>query len=99
MSINDQLSTYFGVKNGVLVSAVNEDTPASRAGLKAGDVITSINGHAVNRPNDVSDVIRDLGADGGTLDLKVTRDRAERSIQVPIPARERPRVRNDRLPA
>jgi serine protease Do len=98
MSINDQLSTYFGVKNGVLVSQVSDDSPASRAGLKAGDVITAVNGRMVNRPNDVSDAIRDLDADGGTLDLKVTRDRRETSIQVPIPARERPRARAGRIP-
>ena len=39
--LTPELAAYFGVKDGVLVSAVQADTPAAKAGLKAGDVITS----------------------------------------------------------
>src|SRR5262245_40979254 len=42
--MSDQLAAYFGVKEGVLVSDVNANTPAAAAGLKAGDVITAVNG-------------------------------------------------------
>ena len=40
LPLSDQLATYFGVKDGVLVASVEADSPAARAGLKAGDVIT-----------------------------------------------------------
>jgi membrane-associated protease RseP (regulator of RpoE activity) len=42
-----ELAAYFGVKDGLLVNAVQADTPAAKAGIKAGDVIGSVNGKAV----------------------------------------------------
>src|SRR6185503_8266360 len=45
--LTDQLASYFGAKDGLLVTSVTEGSAASRAGLKAGDVITSINGRTV----------------------------------------------------
>src|SRR5207237_3079330 len=42
LELTDQLASYFGVRRGVLVTAVTEGSPASRAGLKAGDVITGV---------------------------------------------------------
>jgi membrane-associated protease RseP (regulator of RpoE activity) len=42
-----QLASYFGAKEGVLVTTVTEDTPAARGGLKAGDVIVSFGGETV----------------------------------------------------
>lgn len=44
--LGTQLADYFGVKDGqgLLVKHVAEDSPASRAGLRAGDVITEANG-------------------------------------------------------
>lgn len=40
--IKEQLREYFEVKKGVLIEKVQKDTPAEKAGLKAGDVITKI---------------------------------------------------------
>jgi serine protease Do len=44
--LGTQLADYFGVKDGqgLLVKRVAENSPASTAGLKAGDVITKVNG-------------------------------------------------------
>jgi len=74
------------------VAQVNPGTPAASAGLKAGDVIVKLNGHAVD---DVSDVRRTLGEtpsgaevtvtvqrDGHPLDLKVS-PRGEKRVHVP----------------
>ena len=44
--LTDQLASYFGVKQGVLVSAVTSDSPAAGAGVRAGDVITAVNGQS-----------------------------------------------------
>ena len=49
MPLSDQLATYFGVKDGVLVASVEADSPAARAGLKAGDVITAVNSRTGER--------------------------------------------------
>lgn len=48
-TLGSQLADYFGVKDGqgLLVKHVAENSPASRAGLKAGDVITKANGQTM----------------------------------------------------
>jgi serine protease Do len=72
--LTPQLAEYFGVKDGVLVSSVTAESVAAKAGLKAGDVITAIDGSAVE---DVSDVRRrvDRLDDGEDFTIAVTRDR------------------------
>lgn len=54
-NVNDQMKEYFEVDNGALIKKVNEDSPAEKAGLKAGDIITKINDKKIE---DVSDVVR-----------------------------------------
>jgi serine protease Do len=53
--LSKQLLEYFEVKNGVLVEEVMKDSPAEKAGLKAGDVIVSINDRKLE---DYHDLIR-----------------------------------------
>jgi serine protease Do len=74
--LSAQLAAYFGVANGVLVSDVVADSPASRASLKAGDVITALNGRNVGSPADVSEGLRAMAA-GATADVTVMRDKRE----------------------
>ena len=45
--INAGLAQYFGTREGLLVTNVGPGTPADRAGLQAGDVLTRIDGRAV----------------------------------------------------
>src|SRR6185295_16118033 len=66
--LSDQLAAYFGVKDGVLVSEVQPNTPAATAGVKAGDVITGVNGHAITSAQDVINEVREIQA-GGAIDL------------------------------
>jgi len=56
--LGPQLAEYFGVREGVLVQMVYEKTPAERAGLKAGDVVTRINGMPVASPREISGIVR-----------------------------------------
>jgi len=56
-NLKDQLKEYFGVENGVLIEEIVEDSPAEKAGLKAGDVIIQV---AEKKINDYSDLIRTL---------------------------------------
>jgi serine protease Do len=52
--LTPQLGTYFGAKDGVLIASVSEDSPASRAGLKAGDVVIRINNEPVRSREDLT---------------------------------------------
>lgn len=80
-SLTDQLSDYFGVKGGgVLVRSVTEDSAAARAGVKAGDVIVSVNGHHVDEPSDVTQELRRATGDVITIDLM--RDRKSQTVSV-----------------
>ena len=84
--LTGQLAEYFGAKEGVLVSSVDDDSPAAKAGLKAGDVITSINGRAVNDTRDVTQEIR--SAEGGTdVEIGVMRERKPLTLKAQIPER------------
>lgn len=78
--LSDQLREFFGVSNGVLVSSVERDTPAGRAGLRAGDVITAVDGAAVRQPSDVGTAV----AGGRDLTLTVMRDRKELTIRISL---------------
>jgi serine protease Do len=77
--MTDQLRDFFGVygNNGVLVTSVDSASAAEKAGLKAGDVITTIDGKSVQTPAEFS---REMRADSKPT-LKVIRDKQEREIR------------------
>ena len=85
MPLTDQLASYFGVKQGVLVSSVNSDSPAAGADLKAGDVITAVNGRSVTSVGEVTRAIREARA--GTVEITVTRDRKSMTLKAAVPSR------------
>lgn len=82
--LGPQLAEYFGLqdRNGALVASVREGTPASRAGLRAGDVLLEVDGRTVEAP---ADVLRALaGREAGPMELTVLRDRQERTLTVEL---------------
>jgi len=81
--LSGQLARYFKVADGsILVSDVKEDSPAGKAGLKAGDLIVQVNGKPLSHGQDLREQVAKaefgsqltLGVqrDGKPLDLKVT---------------------------
>jgi serine protease Do len=68
--------------NGVKITAVNEASPASKAGLKIGDIITSIDKHEVKEVNDIKWQNFDAGQ---TLKLSIMRNKEVKTIEVKIP--------------
>lgn len=84
-----QLADYFGAKaGGVLVSGVSKDSPAERAGIKAGDVITSVNGQRVQDPRDVTRQL--AGASGNEVSLGIVRDKKETTVKATVEPMRQP---------
>lgn len=81
-ALTKQLAEFFGVADGkgVLVTSVKDDGPAAKAGIKAGDVITAVDGEKLE---DAGDLARALGKKTeGDVTLTIVRDKHQRSITV-----------------
>ena len=82
MELTKQLADYFGIADGkgVLVTSVTDDGPAAKAGVRAGDVITAIDGEAVDSPGDISRAINRKKE--GDVTLTVIRNKSQQTIRV-----------------
>jgi membrane-associated protease RseP (regulator of RpoE activity) len=63
---SDQSDQRPTVMRGALVVGVEHDSPAHSAGLKAGDVIVSVDGTTVDSPASLSNALNDRDTDGPT---------------------------------
>ncbi len=68
-------------RDGVLVRAVEEDSPAARAGIERGDLIVVADGHEVQRVDVLYEAI-DAARGRGALELTLLRGNEERSVTV-----------------
>ncbi|MEK7409307.1 MAG: PDZ domain-containing protein [Acidobacteriota bacterium] len=82
-SLSSQLAEFFGVKEGVLVRSVIKDSAAEKAGIKAGDVITKVDGQAVKTPGEISSRIRSQ-RDKAAFPVTVVRSRQEMTFTVTL---------------
>jgi serine protease Do len=82
-ALGPQLAAYFGVKEGVLVRSVLDNTPAQRAGIKAGDVITKVDATAVTAPGELSGAVRAANAKR-TYSIELERDRKPLTVTVTV---------------
>jgi serine protease Do len=87
--LTSQLGSYFGAPNnaGVLVREVRLGTPADKAGLKAGDVITKVEGKEVRTLADLRAQLREK-SNQASVNMSVLRKGSEIAVTVPI---EKPR--------
>jgi serine protease Do len=83
--VNQSLAKSFGLKQpeGALVSSVDPDGPAARAGIETGDVILGIDGKPVARSIDLSSYVADIKP-GSSAQLEVWRKGAKRQISVTV---------------
>ena len=85
--LSGQFGAFFGAPDGegVLVRDVNSASPAEKAGVKSGDVITSLNGERVRSLGDLREKLAAKREDK-TVKLGVLRNKSEISINVEMPA-------------
>lgn len=83
--LTEQLAGYFGVTEGVLVTQVEENSAAGKAGVKAGDVITAVNGKPVK---DTGDIFEHLSGveDGKVVPVEISRDKTRQTLSVTLAA-------------
>lgn len=90
--LNYLIARYLGKKDleGVIVSNIEPNSPASRTNLEIGDVIVEVNGVKVRNTRSIQDVIDNLDVKGGdVLTLKIYRNR--KFIKVKITLEQLPR--------
>ncbi len=95
--ISGQLGAFFGAPDGegILVRDVNSGSPAEKAGVKAGDVITSLNGERIRSVGELREKLSAKRDDKDrTVKLGVLRNKSEVSLTVELPA---PAARTKRL--
>lgn len=79
-ALNPELARYFDGTTGVLVLDVPENTPARRAGLQAGDVITGVAGTAVRSVPELRRAID--RASGSEVRVDYVRSGEKRTLQL-----------------
>jgi serine protease Do len=81
--IRQQLALSFGLStpHGALISSVDPTGPGEKAGLKAGDVITSVNGRAIDHSYDLPAIIAQLPP-GTEARLGIWHDRKATEVKV-----------------
>lgn len=86
--IGGQLGSFFGAPDGegILVRSVNSGSPAEKAGLKAGDVITGFNGERVRSLGDLRQKLASQN-EAKTAKITVLRNKSEVTLSVEVPAR------------
>jgi len=82
-SLTEQFGEFLGIEGdkGAIIFEVIEDTPAQSAGLRAGDVIVSIENQEMETPLDVQ---RKISESSGTVELRIIRDKSEDTVMVEL---------------
>ncbi|BFI74280.1 S1C family serine protease [Sulfurisphaera ohwakuensis] len=82
IKLNKAISTYFNLSSdaGVLVVAVDEDSPAYDAGIRRGDIITEVNGKKIESQLDLVASIDETGLE--EIEMKILRGKDKISIKV-----------------
>ena len=85
--VSADIADSLGIKeaSGALVSKAQNDSPAAAAGVKTGDVITSVNGESVADPKELARKIALLGPKTNA-ELGIIRDGAKQTISVKLGA-------------
>jgi S1-C subfamily serine protease len=83
--LSEQLGDHFGVEDGegALITEVEEDMPAHKAGLEAGDVIVEVDGEEIEDTGELREIISEK-EEGDEVEVKVIRDRKAKTFEVEV---------------
>jgi serine protease Do len=83
--VTKELAEYYNINQttGVYVAKVYEENPADKAGIKPGDVITTINGRKIDTSRDLTVTIANLKVDE-TIKVRLIRQGEEKIVTVKL---------------
>lgn len=93
VDLTPELRRHFGAPDdaGVMVSSVEDGSPADKAGIQVGDILTSLDGKDVESSWDIRSRVREL-KEGEQAALQVWRGGKAQSLSATIALRERPEL-------
>jgi serine protease Do len=93
IEMGDQLASFFGLTTGegVLVTSVGPETPAAKAGVKAGDVVLEFDGTAIRDGAQLRRHVREAES-GRAVTMKLQRDGKALDVEVTLPEPEKPKT-------
>lgn len=79
-AVGAQLAEFFGAKDGkgLLIHTVDANSPAASAGLRAGDIVTRVNGRPMESTKDWDRMLRDTR--GKSVGVTILRDKREQTL-------------------
>jgi serine protease Do/serine protease DegQ len=79
--LTPELASAFGIdqNSGAVIAQVDDDTPAAKSGLKAGDVVTAVNDRKIRNSSDMRNVIGMLPV-GSRVEMDIRRNGKTRSV-------------------
>jgi membrane-associated protease RseP (regulator of RpoE activity) len=91
--LTPELRTHFGVpdESGVMVAKVEPGSPAEKAGVKVGDILTRLDGHAIQSSWAVTAKVRGL-EDGQQIPFEVWRNGKAQTLTITVAVKERPEL-------
>jgi len=99
VNISPELREHYGSskESGVLIDSVADNSPADKAGLKVGDVVTSVDGKDVRWSGDLRRALAGK-KEGDSVRIEVLRNRAKQTLVAAVTEREGPRYLMSRDP-
>jgi serine protease Do len=81
--LTPELAKHFKVESGVLISQVFKGGPAEKAGIRQGDVVTSLDGKKVGKYRELQALVASTPA-GKSADITVVRDGREKTLKITL---------------